>query len=158
LLVASDIDMILVETMINLAEVKILSELLSRNEIPFIMSFTSQNGVLLDGTPLGTAADYALKGNALALLVNCRPVDTITQELQTLRAISKGWIGAYGNGPGAPDDVLGWRNAEGSTDLYCQVAEEWVRHGAVIIGGCCGTTPSHITGLYHLRNRISSVL
>ena len=35
-------------------------------------------------------------------------------------------------------------------DLYAKYALEWIRRGAQVIGGCCGTGPGHIAACSHL--------
>ncbi len=119
-----------------------------------MMSFTVEDGRLLDGTPFRHVIDEVQSCNPLALLVNCRPGDQIAAALQTLRDAYPGIIGAYGNGPGCPDPVSGWQLEEGGVGTYLNDARTWYGLGARIIGGCCGTTPEHIAALSSWRNEI----
>jgi methionine synthase I (cobalamin-dependent) len=51
---------------------------------------------------------------------------------------------AYGN-IGYADDQVGWVNTDAENPtVYCQHAAGWP---AKIVGGCCGTTPAHISNL-----------
>ena len=44
---------------------------------------------------------------------------------------------------------------ETPADMAAHV-DELVAAGAVIIGGCCGTTPAHIAALKHAVNRLNA--
>jgi methionine synthase I (cobalamin-dependent) len=51
---------------------------------------------------------------------------------------------AYGN-IGYADENVGWVNTDSeNASAYCEQASRWPTK---IIGGCCGTTPDHITHL-----------
>ena len=39
-----------------------------------------------------------------------------------------------------------------SNDALKQFAEQWIKTGANVIGGCCGLTPEHIKALASLKN------
>lgn len=144
LLINAGVDFILAETMINQSEIAFISEFLRQREFPFMMSFTTHNGKLLDGTPLESTISDVLRANPLALMLNCRSCHEITQTLPLLQSLFQGMTGAYANGPGHSDPELGWQIEEGAVDQYLESVNEWLDHGALIVGGCCGTTPEHI--------------
>jgi S-methylmethionine-dependent homocysteine/selenocysteine methylase len=54
-------------------------------------------------------------------------------------------FGAYANA-GEAAEGLGWTDAP-DVARYVDLAEAWVRAGATIVGGCCGTGPAHIRAL-----------
>lgn len=147
ILIDAGVDMILAETMINISEVHILSAILADKGFPWAMAFCVQNGCLLDGTSLDNIIPQVAEYNPLALLLNCRPADEITRNLAILTERWQGITGAYGNGPGHPDDIDGWTPAHGSIERYCAETMRWISGGARIIGGCCGTSPGHIEAL-----------
>jgi len=66
LLISSGVDFILAETMINQSEIAFICDYMRKREFPFVMSFTTQDGRLLDGTPLESAIPDVLKANPLA--------------------------------------------------------------------------------------------
>jgi homocysteine S-methyltransferase len=144
LLISTGVDFILAETMINRSEIAFISEYLRQREFPFMMSFTTQDGRLLDGTSLESTIPDVLKANPLALLLNCRSCQEITQTLPLLQSLFQGITGAYANGPGHPDPELGWQNTAGGVEQYLDAVKQWLDHGTSIVGGCCGTTPEHI--------------
>ena len=56
--------------------------------------------------------------------------------------------GAYANGDGEPHPDQGWIfHDEHFPESYGGYAREWLDAGALIVGGCCGTTPEYIKGL-----------
>jgi homocysteine S-methyltransferase len=153
-LIDAGVDFILAETMINRAEIEFLSDYLHKLSFPYAMSFTIDGNALLDGTALSSVISYLESRQPIALLLNCRDATTIRSGLGILQSQFKGITGAYGNGPGQPDDTLGWSPAEGAVEDYLRTAKQWLENGARIIGGCCGTTPEHITALNAYRNTL----
>jgi homocysteine S-methyltransferase len=150
-LIDAGVDLILAETMINKDEIAFICEYLHQMSFPFMMSFTMQDGCVLDGTPMASVIPDLMRSKPLALLLNCRSCVEITKTLPLLQGIFPGTTGAYANGPGHPDDTLGWRLAEGGVEEYVAAAKQWFAQGARIIGGCCGTTPAHIAAIAELR-------
>ena len=56
-------------------------------------------------------------------------------------------IGAYAN-VGHVDDEVGWTLTDAvSPEAYATAARECLALGATLVGGCCGTTPAHISAL-----------
>ena len=147
LLIGTGVDFILAETMINQREIAFISKYMHQKGFPFMMSFTAQDGRLLDGTPLESVVPDVVKGNPLALLLNCRSCIEITKTLPALQKLFHGMLGAYGNGPGHADDEFGWKIKSGGVDEYLEAAKGWIEHGVMIIGGCCGTTPEFIKAI-----------
>jgi homocysteine S-methyltransferase len=147
LLISTEVDFILAETMINQSEITFISRYLHEKNTPFMMSFTVQDGRLLDGTALESVIPEVIGCNPLALLLNCRSCAEISKNLPLLQSLFHGITGAYGNGPGHPDDELGWYIAEGGIEEYVEAAKHWIQLGVRIIGGCCGTTPEHIRAI-----------
>jgi homocysteine S-methyltransferase len=148
------VDFILIETMINMDEVMIACAVCRSLNIPFMLSFTIDNGCLLDGTPLDILIPTIAATEPLAMLLNCRPADEVTKGLNVLLACTESMVGAYGNGPGAPDPETGWQIEEGGVEAYAKAAKAWYEIGARVIGGCCGTTPTHIKAIAEMRDAL----
>ena len=91
----------------------------------------------------------------VAVLVNCSVPEAVTQAVAGLKEIGVP-LGAYANGFtsisdafdgfGATSDLLEKRKDLGP-DAYAEFAEQWIRDGASIIGGCCEVGPAHIETL-----------
>ncbi len=149
-LVDSGVDLLVVETMMSLAECR--AALIAAKEVcelPVIVTLTfEENGRTLFGTDAKTAAIVLDKLGAAAIGVNCstgpaKMVEIIERmaEVTNLPLIAK------------PNAGLPQVDTEGKT-IYPMLPEEFANEmgllidkGAVILGGCCGTTPEHIAAV-----------
>lgn len=151
LLVESGVDLLVVETMMSLAETR--AALIAAKEVcdlPVMVSFTFEaQGRMLYGTDARTAAVVAESLGACAIGVNCSTgPEKMREILQNIANVTTVPIIAKPNA-GFPS-----LNAEGRT-CYDMGAEEFGEKmcllyevGATVLGGCCGTTPEHIRALY----------
>ena len=144
-------DIILAETMLNASEVRSVTHLCAEFHLPLIISLLAESGALLDGTPLEVIIPEIQASEPLAILLNCRDVQVVSENLSILRSLTDLPIGAYANGPGKPDPEVGWEHDAGGLEAFVDAARSWVSIGARIIGGCCGTTPAHIAALHMMR-------
>ncbi len=97
-----------------------------------------------EGDLFGRAARRFEEMGVGALLINCLPVDHVPGMISWLRDFTELPLGVYPN--------LGrlagkrWRFDEKiGPDEYAGLALSWREEGAQIVGGCCGTTPEHIS-------------
>lgn len=154
-LAEAGVDIFLVETMNTIREAVIAAQAAQSTGLPFIVSFvceetSSSKAALLSGESLRDAV-YAVSAlQPAAIMVNCAPVVQIERLLRELRASTGLPIGAYGN-VGHVDDEAGWTLTHAVTpDAYAREASNWRALGASIIGGCCGTQPTHIAALQRM--------
>jgi len=159
-------DLLLVETMNTIREAVIAARCAAATGLPVCVSFvvgpaglppdqvnltnaaeTRMELKLLSGESI-TAAVAALQSYVpAAILINCVPLALIDRAFEELRAARSGPIGLYAN-VGHADDQVGWTLTDDVLPAaYARHAQQWVQHGAAIIGGCCGTTPAHIAAL-----------
>lgn len=141
-------DLILVETMNTIREAVAATAAARRTSLPTWVSFTlNERNELLSGETLAAAVQAVLPFEPEAVLVNCIPVAQVSSALQILRSIANLPIGAYGN-VGHVDDEVGWTLTHAvSPAAYAEAALQWRSQGATLIGGCCGTMPSHIEAI-----------
>ena len=112
-------------------------------------------GDLLSPQEMLEAARAAVDLGASAILVNCGPPETTHHYLESLACLSVP-IGAYANA-GDPSTGLGWEAPRDDAPArYARWAERWLDAGATILGGCCGTNPSHIRALRRCADDRSS--
>jgi len=149
-LVEAGVDLLVVETMMSLAECR--AALIAAKEVcelPVMVTLTfEENGRTLFGTDAKTAAIVLDKLGATAIGVNCSTgpakmaeiIETMA-EVTDLPLIAK------------PNAGLPQVDKEGKT-IYPMLPEEFAHEmgllidkGAVILGGCCGTTPEHIAAV-----------
>ncbi len=142
-------DLVLIETMNNLAESRAAMEAAeSRGPGRWMASFclraSGPPGVLLSGESLEELIGH-LSG-ARAAGINCVPAPAMEAQVRWLRRRLPGDVGvlAYAN-IGHADAAGNWI-ATGAVDpaAYAAYARRWAEAGATIVGGCCGTTPAHI--------------
>lgn len=153
-LAAAGVDFLMVETMPVIDEAAAAVRAALTTGLPVTAGFVlGEDGRLLSGETLAEAVERVVPLGVCAILVNCSPPGTITNALHTLRGLTHLPIGGYAN-LGTVDDTVGWRADEHTSGpAYAAAAEEWLRAGAQIIGGCCGTRPEHIAALRELLDR-----
>jgi S-methylmethionine-dependent homocysteine/selenocysteine methylase len=140
------VDLFLIETMNSIEEANAAARAVQRIGIPMFVSWTcASDGNILNGQSVKDAIGTLEQYKPAAFLVNCTPAKTIGSTLRKMREATKTPIGAYGN-IGKPEPVNGWEfTRELDAAAYARFAQDWNRDGATIIGGCCGTTPDHIS-------------
>jgi S-methylmethionine-dependent homocysteine/selenocysteine methylase len=128
----------------------------------------SKDGELIGGGDLDDLG-RALNGHPVdAVLLMCAPPEDISASLPRLRAAFDGVIGAYAhagydrnpNFGSAPDEQ--WHLIDDAEvekynpATYAEFAQDWIKSGAQIIGGCCGTRPEHIAALVPLVKGVAA--
>jgi len=159
-LVEAQVDLILVETMNTISEARAaLQAVRNTSTLEVWVSFVcAADGNLLSGESMANAVEALSPLGPSAILINCTDVTSTTLALEKLIQSSTVTVGAYAN-MGHAESTLGWEFADELTaDRYANCAEEWVRMGARMIGGCCGTTPAHTEALRNLAIRLSNSL
>lgn len=148
-LARAGVDLLIVETMGTIREAVAAVEGAKRTGLPVFVSFICRSGAeLLGGEPLGDAVHEVAARGADAVLVNCTAVDLMSPCLDAMSRATSLPIGCYPNA-GAPElSSGGWTFDPSMTpERFAQSGLEWVRRGAQIVGGCCGTGPEHIRAL-----------
>jgi len=156
---AGSVDHWLAETLSAVAEAELVREVLGDDPKPLWLSFTLNDSSavagkpkLRSGEPVAAAVSAALRLRASAILFNCSQPEVMGDAV----AGSAGagiQIGVYANAfpPQPPDAKANSSFTEIREDLtpagYLTWARDWVRRGAVIVGGCCGIGPEHIRNL-----------
>jgi len=143
------VDFLILETMNTIREAFAACEAATITGKDVVVSFIcKKDGRLYSGEPLDKAVRSISELHPAAFSLNCispRYLDPILSHLRTLTTLP---IVVYGN-VGLPEDE---RQDEEFTvdidaDAYTHHAIQWLREGASIIGGCCGTTPDYIQSL-----------
>lgn len=151
----SGVDFLLLETMNNIREAVVASDVARTSNLPFWVSFAvREGGKLLSRESVAGAAKAVEPYGPEAILVNCGPIEDITLALSELAGATRRPIGCYAHiGRYHPPS---WKHAffprfaetdQVPPEKYLTAAGQWAAMGAQIIGGCCGTTPAHIQAL-----------
>lgn len=91
--------------------------------------------------PLAACLDALLPFAPDGVAVMHSPVSAVVPALEAIRARWHGPLGAYPEiGDGATIPAV-------TPESLAAHASEWLRRGAQLVGGCCGTEPAHIRAL-----------
>jgi methionine synthase I (cobalamin-dependent) len=146
-LIECGVDFILIETINTIREAAIMAELASTTGTPVVVSFAcNREGKILSGETLTDAARQLLPLGISVIGVNCGPAPDLAKPLAELKQACGADFPliAYGN-IGYADEEMGWVNTDSEDpNAYCEHASHWP---VKIVGGCCGTTPAHISAL-----------
>ena len=144
---AAGADVLACETIPGLQEARVLGQLLERVNTSAWLSFSCQNGTLLnDGKSLRQAvALFERHPKVVAIGVNCSAPQYIRSLIGEIKSAAwKRAIVVYPNSGEQYDaDEKVWYGTE--SPLECATAaRSWHLQGAKIIGGCCRMGPAHI--------------
>lgn len=149
-LIKGGVDLLLLETVFDLLNAKaaVYGILKAFNKtakkIPLIISATvNENGRLLSGHDLRQFVDSLNHANPMAFGLNCGfGAETLIPFVRELGSIAPGFVSVHPNA-GLPDDMGCYLD---TPEKMGKEVEELLQSGSVnIIGGCCGTTPLHIS-------------
>ena len=157
---AAGVDLLVVETMMSLAESR--AALIAAKEVtslPVMVTLTfEQDGRTLYGTDAKTAGVVLESLGACAIGANCSTGPAkMEQVISDLASVTTVPIIAK------PNAGLPFLDADGKT-CYSMAADEFVTEmeilvnaGASVLGGCCGTDPSFIQGLKNKFGRENAI-
>ena len=144
-LVAGGVDLLLIETMMDLREAK-AAVMAARDVCPgvaFVVSFTfDQKGRTVTGTPPEVAARWAAMVGAAGVGANCGvgpeayvPVARVLSEHADIPVFVYANAGLPGEGEYC------------SPTAFAEWGRKLAEAGASVVGGCCGSTPEHVSAL-----------
>jgi len=106
-------------------------------------------GQLLSGEPITDVVDAIADLKPLGILVNCTHPRVLGDTLEILNSYTSIPIGGYANvGYGQPEQE-GTIEQIISPATYRNYVHQWLNYNTVLVGGCCGSTPEHISELYN---------
>lgn len=155
-LLLEGVDGILLETYYDFEELKtVLKIAREATELPIITNVSMHEaGVLQNGLALSDALAELEKLGADVVGINCHlGPHHMLKSLASVPLPKKALLAVYPNAsfPGYKDGKLFYEN---EPDYFERYAEKFREEGVHLIGGCCGTTPEHITALKKgLRDR-----
>lgn len=148
-LIAAGVDLLAIETMPSLDEVELLVRLLETwPGTTAWVSFTCRDaGHLSEGQSIEAVAGVASHPQVAAVGVNCVPPSLVEELLARMRAVTSVPLVVY---PNLGDTWLAaerrWVPTATPFD-FAGAAPRWLRGGARLIGGCCGTDPDTIRAM-----------
>jgi S-methylmethionine-dependent homocysteine/selenocysteine methylase len=146
-LAGSGVDLILCETFPHAAEAVVAVRQAVRTGVETWVALTAgPDASLMTPREMREAARACANEGARVVLVNCTPASQTLRYVEALATVGVPF-GAYANA-GRAQEGLGWGTepSEGA-EGYARLARSWLAAGASVLGGCCGTSPSHIERL-----------
>jgi methionine synthase I (cobalamin-dependent) len=154
--VDAGVDLMLFETFNRWLEAQVALEAAREVGIPAWVAFVPDwSGHLLSGESIATMGEKLAPLAPDVILFNCAPPPDITRALGELARCYQGRSGAYAHvGRFDPPDWM--FTDEYPPEKYLAEARSWIKNGATVLGGCCGTTPMHIEALAHELPRMAA--
>jgi homocysteine S-methyltransferase len=149
-LASADPDVFACETIPDLDEVRALLEVLADYpEIPAWITMSAQDGdSTCAGQGIGHLAELvATCDSVVAIGINCTKPEFVTPLLKKLSSKTALPLVVYPNAGRVWDGENMCWIGQGHDTLPTPVITEWVKAGAVLIGGCCGLGPDAIRQL-----------
>jgi homocysteine S-methyltransferase len=145
-LLEGGVDLFILETFSELSAIEqAIRAVRELCDLPIVAQMTIQ----MDGkTTFGTTPETLTKAldalGADVIGLNCGMGPThVLSALEKMRAVTEKKLSAQPNA-GLPRDVQGRQFYMGSPEYMATFAKHFVQAGAKFVGGCCGTTPTHI--------------
>ncbi|HLN99024.1 MAG TPA: bifunctional homocysteine S-methyltransferase/methylenetetrahydrofolate reductase [Pyrinomonadaceae bacterium] len=145
-LLEGGVDLFVLETFSDISEMRqAIRAVRELGDVPIIAQMT----ILTDGnTSFGTTPELFTarldEWGADVIGLNCGVGPAIIlSALEKMRAVTRKKLSAQPNA-GLPRDVQGRQFYMCSPEYMSKFAKRFIQAGAKFIGGCCGTTPSHI--------------
>lgn len=151
------VDLVLIETMNTAREARVaLAEVLDAGGRAWVSFACAEGRRLRSREPLAAVARAVEADGAEAVLVNCTPLAQTEECLDELAAVCRGPIGAYPNVErrSAASHNGGPLPMAVGPEEFADTLGRWHDElGATLLGGCCGTRPTHIAAL---RDRLAN--
>lgn len=157
-LISAGVDFLAIETMPTFSEISMLQ--LLAIEFPTTTAYLSlslRDGQhLCDGTLLADVLSAINKQpQIVAVGVNCYALEKVTDALITLHTLTDLPLVVKPNSGEKYDGVAKtWVDAPAQNLSFEEYIDEWVKHGAKMIGGCCRTNPQIIENIAKKLNTI----
>lgn len=145
-LLEGGVDLFVLETFSELSVIQqAIRAIRELTDLPIVAQMTIQmDGNTTFGTSPETFTAELDKLNADVIGLNCgMGPNHILNALEKMRALTTRPLSAQPNA-GLPRDVQGRQFYMGSPEYMAEFSRRFVQAGAKFVGGCCGTTPTHI--------------
>jgi methionine synthase / methylenetetrahydrofolate reductase(NADPH) len=142
------VDFLLLETFSSLQQLKLAVKVARETGLPVSASLAFlEGGRSGDGSSVESFCEAMDLAGADMVGANCGagPLELL-KVIKRLSALTDKPISAYANS-GFPEYLDGRYIYRATPDYFAAMALEMVDAGANLVGGCCGTTPDHITAL-----------
>lgn len=146
-LIEEGVDGLLFETYYDLDELtSVITATRQKYDIPIIAQLTASNtNYLVDGTEINEALKHLIECGANVVGLNCHHgPHHMQRSFSHIELPEHAYLSCYPNA-----SLLDIENSEfkysDNARYFGDVAQELINEGVRLIGGCCGTTPEHIS-------------
>lgn len=146
-LIEEGVDGLLFETYYDLDELtSVITAIRQKYDIPIIAQLTASNtNYLVDGTEINEALKHLIECGANVVGLNCHHgPHHMQRSFSHIELPEHAYLSCYPNA-----SLLDIENSEfkysDNAKYFGDVAQELINEGVRLIGGCCGTTPEHIS-------------
>lgn len=146
-LIEEGVDGLLFETYYDLDELtSVITATRQKYDIPIIAQLTASNtNYLVDGTEINEALKHLIECGANVVGLNCHHgPHHMQRSFSHIELPEDAYLSCYPNA-----SLLDIENSEfkysDNAKYFGDVAQELINEGIRLIGGCCGTTPEHIS-------------
>ncbi|MCM3713623.1 bifunctional homocysteine S-methyltransferase/methylenetetrahydrofolate reductase [Halalkalibacter oceani] len=158
-LLQGGVDGLLLETFYDLEEAKMATTLARKwTNLPIIVNLSlGEIGVMNGGIPVADAFRELIAAGANVVGLNCRmgPFHML-RSFESIPLPENGYLSAYPNAS-LPDYRDGRVFYQSNADYFKAMGEKFVKEGVRLLGGCCGTTPEHITAFKEVKERFAPI-
>lgn len=147
-------DVLLFETQPSLQEALVEAKIATELGVTFWVSFSCRDGLhTCEGMPLREAASEVVRQfpQVQAVGVNCTKPEYITSLIGELKAASDKPVFVYPNSGEEYDPVTKTWHGKGNQRRFGDYALDYMKAGAVVVGGCCTTVAQHIRQVVEAR-------
>lgn len=163
------VDIFLCETMSTIEEALAAGTAAAETGKPVLIALTLHDEdvrCLRSGESIEDALSQLESIAPIGVLVNCCLPERIGDAMTILASAKFDYCGGYANtftqvpkdwlldGSGKNDGSLTLRE-DLSPDNYCEFVADWIKKGANIVGGCCGTTARHTKFISRLISELT---
>ncbi|KAA1423646.1 homocysteine S-methyltransferase [Mumia zhuanghuii] len=152
LLVGAGPDLLACETVPSAVEARALAELLAGADVPGWITFTGRDDHhISDGTPVAEVARMVADHDVAAIGINCTPLEHVAPLVDDIAAVTDLPVVVYPNSGEVWDAEQRRWTGSSARGSWATWVRRWRDAGAVLVGGCCRTTPDDVAEIAAVR-------
>ena len=154
-IIRNGVDILLFETMGNYDEIESVLQVSKDIDIPRWLSIVLKNkNSILDGTELKKVVELANKNKIDMVLINCTPINIISDALDIFLGYRKGKWGIYPNAGEYMPTKDGKFVSKLDDESFCRTIQDYITLGASVVGSCCGSTPNTVRKISNMIQKL----
>jgi len=158
-LLEGGVDLFIFETFSDLREMLLVVEACRQvTDLPIIAEMTfNEEGMTLGGNPPEEVVKELSTRSVEVIGANCSVgPQRLIEVLERMEVLGERKLAAMPNA-GFPRMIDGRYIYFSSPEYFAECTEKFLRAGAWVLGGCCGTTPAHIQAMAEVLRRVNGM-